>query len=227
MSLSPLHGFGEDDLHLGEIILLVMRKLTMKMSMSVDGFVAGANGEKDWLFKTGDEKSKAWAVAQCWEAGLIIMGRKSFEVMAPYWPTSTDAFAAPMNQIPKAVFTKKGFGGIGSSHKQPSAPMSDEALAKSQASWAEARVFDGALVESIRQLKAGGGKPIYAIGGAGFMRSLLATGLVDEYQLIIHPVALGAGLPIFDGLAKPLYLKLVDVKIFPGGTTVHIYGNRD
>jgi len=184
------------------------------MSMSVDGFVAGLNGEKDWLFKTGDEQSKAWAVEQTWDAGLIIMGRKSFEVMAPYWPTSTDPHAAPMNEIPKGVFTKKGFKGI------DFGPSPSPAAA----SWANAQVFDGDLVEEITALKAGQGKPITAIGGAGFMRNLIATGLVDEYRLVIHPVILGAGLPIFDGLAIPRYLKLVDVKVFPAGTTVHTYG---
>lgn len=185
----------------------------MKMSVSVDGFVADANGKNDWIFKTGDKDSKAWAVQQSWDAGLIIMGRKSFEVMAPYWPTSTDAYAPSMNEIPKALFTKKGFKGIDPGHEPSPAA----------ASWANARVFDGDLAETIRELKAEEGKPITAIGGAGFMRSLIATGLVDEYRLVIHPVALGAGLPIFNGLGNPLYLKLVDVKTFPGGVVVHIY----
>lgn len=190
-----------------------MRKLLMKMSMSVDGFVADASGKNDWIFRTGDEKSKAWAIGQTWEAGLIIMGRKSFEMMAPYWPTSADAFAAPMNEIPKAVFTKNGFKGIDPGHEPSPAAVT----------WADARIFDGDLAGGIIKLKAEQGKPIMAIGGAGFMRSLIATGLIDEFRLVIHPVALGAGLPIFDGLATPLYLKLVDVKAFPGGTTVHTY----
>ncbi len=190
-----------------------MRKLIMKMSVSIDGFVAGVNGENDWIFKTGDEESLAWSVAQSWEAGLIIMGRKSFELMAPYWPTATGPFAAPMNEIPKAVFTEKGFAGV-----LPGAEQSPAA-----ASWAEARVFDGDLAEGIRQLKAEPGKPIVAIGGADFMQSLIATGLVDEYLLATHPVVLGAGLPIFTGLATPLYLKLVDVKAFPGGVIAHTY----
>jgi dihydrofolate reductase len=62
-----------------------MRKLIMKMSMTVDGFAGDPNGENDWVFKTGDEESKAWSVGLIREAGLIIMGRKSFEVMASYW----------------------------------------------------------------------------------------------------------------------------------------------
>jgi len=191
-----------------------MRKLIMKMSMSLDGFVSDANGKNDWIFKTGDNESKAWSVGQASEAGLIIMGRKSFEAMAPYWPTSTDVFAGPMNEIPKAVFTKKGFKGVDLGNKKSPATTS----------WENARVFDGDLAEGIRQLKAEQGKPITAIGGAGFMRNLIATGLVDEFYLAIHPVALGGGLPIFDGLKKPFYLKLIDVKVFPGGTVVHIYG---
>jgi dihydrofolate reductase len=192
---------------------IVMRKLRMKMSISVDGFVGGANGENDWVFKTGDEESKAYSVGVIREAGLIIMGRKSFEGMAPYWPTATGPFAGPMNEIPKALFTKKGFAGI-----PPSADQSPSA-----ASWAEARIFDGDLAEGIRELKAEPGKPVTAIGGAGFMRSLIATGLIDEYHLFIHPVALGSGLPIFTDLAIPLYLKLVDVKAFPGGVVARTY----
>jgi dihydrofolate reductase len=192
---------------------IVMRKLIMKMSMSVDGFVSGANGENDWVFKTGDEESKAWSVGVILEAGLIIMGRKSFEAMAPYWQTATGPFAAPMNEIPKAVFTKKGFKGIDPGDKASAAAVS----------WAEARVFEGDLAEEIKKLKTEAGKPIVAIGGAGFMRSLIETGLIDEYRLAIHPVALGSGLPIFSDLATPFYLKLVDVKAFPGGVVAKTY----
>ncbi len=185
-----------------------MRKLIVKMSVSLDGFVADANGKSDWVFKTGDEQSKEWSVAQISDAGLIIMGRKSFEAMAPYWPTSTDVFATPMNQIPKAVFTRKGFKGLNFGH-EPSA---------TEASWASATIIKDDIAESITELKSKDGKPIVAIGGAGFVRSLIATGLVDEYRLGTHPVALGKGLAIFGELANPLYLKLVDLQHFRGGT---------
>ena len=66
-----------------------MRKLIMKMSLTVDGFVSGLNGESDWIFKSSDETSQAWAVEQSMDASLIIMGRKSFEIMAPYWPNAS------------------------------------------------------------------------------------------------------------------------------------------
>lgn len=187
------------------------------MSVSLDGFVSGSNGQKDWVFKTGDEESLAWSVGKIREAGLIIMGRKTFETLAAYWPTATGPFAEPMNNIPKALFTKKGFKGIG--------PVDTTTAEQSSsvASWAEARVFDGDLAEGIRELKAGSGKPMVAIGGAGFMQSLIATGLIDEYLLAIHPVVLGSGLSIFTGLEIPVYLKLVDVKVFPKGVVAQTY----
>ena len=185
----------------------------MKMSVSLDGFVCDANGANDWIFKTGDPESAAWSVGVVASAGLIIMGRKSFESMAPYWPTATGPFAAPMNDIPKALFTRKGFA--------VTAPNADQSPAA--ASWAGARVFDGDLADDIAQLKAEPGKPIVALGGAEFMQHLIATGLVDEYHLAIHPVALGSGSPIFTGLPSRLYLKLADVKAVPGGVVVHTY----
>ncbi|MCS3799077.1 dihydrofolate reductase family protein [Niastella sp. OAS944] len=194
-----------------------MRKLIMKMSVSIDGFVAGTDGQKDWVFKTGDEESMAWSVDQIQQAGLIIMGRKSFETMAPYWPAATGPFAAPMNEIPKAVFSKSGF------KSSDYMKTVTEEQSPAVASWAEARVFDGDLAKEISKLKAEPGKPIVAIGGAGFMQNLIATGLIDEYQLAIHPVVLGSGLPIFTGLKIPQYLKLDEVKVFPKGVVVHSY----
>ena len=193
-----------------------MRKLIMKMSVSLDGFVAGSNGEKDWVFKTGDEESLAWSVGKIRDAGLIIMGRKSFETMAPYWPTATGPFSAPMNEIPKAVFTRKGFKAVDC---MPTAAGQSPAVA----SWTEARVFDGDLAEGIRELKAKSGKPVVALGGAEFMQGLIATGLIDEYHLAVHPVALGTGLRIFTGLERPQYLKLVETKVFPKGILGQTY----
>lgn len=211
-----------------------MRKLMMKMSMSVDGFVSTANGELDWIFKTADETSTAWVAGLCGTAGLHIMGSKTFHDMASYWPTSTGPFTAPMNEIPKAVFTQKGFAGFDPAlttmaveharqHDAAGGNLSNVEQSPAAASWAEARVFDGDLATGISALKAEPGKPILAHGGAGFMRSLIETRLIDEYYLVTHPIALGAGLPIFNGLLKPLELKLVDVKVFPGGTIAHTY----
>ena len=189
-----------------------MRKLMMKMSISIDGFVGGPNGENDWIFRSSDEESRAWVLQSTRESGTIIMGRKSFEAMSPYWPAAAGALAEAMNEIPKAVFTQKGFTISPNPSKSPAA-----------ASWDAARVVQGDLAEGIRQLKQEPGKPIIAFGGAGFMRSLIGTGLIDEYHLVVHPVALGRGLPIFSDVAKPMDLKLVAVKAFSGGVVLHTY----
>src|SRR5215475_7201931 len=98
-----------------------MRKLMMKMSISVDGFVSGPNGKNDWIFRSSDEESRAWVLQSTREAGTIIMGRKSFETMSPYWPTATGALAEAMNEIPKVVFTQKGFKVLPNPSKSPAA----------------------------------------------------------------------------------------------------------
>ncbi len=124
------------------------------------------------------------------------------------------AFRSADERNTEGALYQKGFAGA----DLPSAEQSPAAV-----SMAEARVFDGDLAEDISKLKGEPAKPILAIGGAGFMRCLLTTGLIDEYHLVTHPVILGSGLPIFTELAKRLYLKLVDTKVFPGGITVHAY----
>ena len=207
-----------------------MRELILKMSMSVDGFVSDLEGANTWMFGA-DQEAKAWAVEHLWDAGLHIMGARSFQDMAAWWPTSTDPFAAPMNQIPKAVFSRQGPAIL--KPADTSAAL-DEARARAGAtqsaalqpggeSWAQALVASGDLAEDIAALKAQAGKPIMAHGGVRFARSLVAQGLVDQFALIVAPVALGRGLSLFCDLAAPMRLKLVSAKAFPGGAAAQIY----
>lgn len=81
----------------------------------------------------------------------------------------------------------------------------------------------GDLAKEVADLKAKEGKPIIAHGGATFARSLIAAGLVDQYHLLVHPVALGSGLPIFSALTTPRRLHLVSAKAFPKGAVAHIH----
>lgn len=81
----------------------------------------------------------------------------------------------------------------------------------------------GDLAEDIARLKAQEGKPIIAHGGASFARSLVARGLVDRFALLVHPVALGRGLPVFSKLAAPTRLELTSSKAFPGGAVAQVY----
>ncbi|WP_438483332.1 dihydrofolate reductase family protein [Oleiharenicola lentus] len=210
-----------------------MKTLRLKMSLSADGFCADAKSKLDWLFETESKDATKWDVAACTDASLHLMGSRTFRDMAAWWPTSREPFAPAMNTIPKAVFTQRAFDpaanrklttlGLKSAqkamgHTQGATP-SEEVIN----SWLHPQIFKGKLAASIKQLKHGHGKPLLAHGGAGFARSLIASGLVDEYWLLIHPVILGRGLPIFSEAGGRIDLKLVDSKRFKSGAVAQIY----
>lgn len=198
-----------------------MRDLILKMSISVDGFVSDLDGRNAWMFGS-DEEAKAWSVETLWTAGLHIMGSGSFRAMAAWWPTATGPFAAPMNAIPKAVFSRQGPAVLDGMRARAAAGQ-PAALQPGAESWAAAAVASGDLAEEIAALKAQGGKPIIAHGGVRFARSLVAAGLVDRFILLVLPVALGQGLPLFSDLAAPRPLALVSSKAFPGGAVAQVY----
>ena len=183
------------------------RKLALKMSMTVDGFIAGPNGEIDWMMKSRDEAGVAWTVAQISKAGAHLVGRKSFEQWATYWPEANSPFAAPMNEIPKIVFSRSGFDVSG-------------AFA---GNWREALVLTGDLAQELTKLKQQTGEILVAHGGVEFAQSLVRTGLVDEFWFSIHPVTLGQGLALFSELKETLHLELVSSRSFTSGTLANIY----
>jgi dihydrofolate reductase len=106
-----------------------------------------------------------------------------------------------MNKLPKVVFSK-------------TLPAAE---------WAGSRIAGGDLTEEIAALKRESGGEVMAHGGAAFVQALSRLGLIDEYRLVILPVALGNGLPLFKDLATPLRVDLVEAKSFPGGTVTHVY----
>lgn len=210
-----------------------MRELHLKMSISVDAFVAGPEGEMDWIFKTNDEKTDAWTMACVDNASLHIMGSKTFQDMISWWPFVDDKFAAPMNAIPKAVFTQRGAASV---NKNPSKERFGNAAKALQSApkrldpdpvvlrgWQDAYVAAGPLEDEIGKLKREGEKPIIAHGGGGFARSLIAAGLVDRFLLLVHPVVLGEGMAIFTKLEQPLSLRLIETIPFPKGEVAQIY----
>ena len=105
-------------------------------------------------------------------AGVHAMGRGAYEEMAPYWQSSTDAFAKPMNEIPKAVFSRT----------------------LTEATWPESTIYRD-LASGMAELKAQEGAPILTYGGATFAQELTRLGLVDEYRINVHPIAFGTRLP--------------------------------
>ncbi|MDN5286835.1 MAG: bifunctional deaminase-reductase-like protein [Mucilaginibacter sp.] len=212
-----------------------MRKLIVKMSVSVDGFVGGPNGEIDWLLKSMDDTAASWIVDTLWQAGVHIMGSRTFYDMVSYWPYSDEPFAAPMNKIPKVVFSRMGID-LNRSTQQSTQALKDSTSLQAESSfknspgmpyhmetWNNATVASGNLAHEINRLKQQDGKPILAHGGASFIQSLAATGLIDEYRLLTHPVALGKGLPLFSALQKPLDLNLVSTTVFGSGCVAHVY----
>lgn len=213
-----------------------VRKLILKMFVSVDGFVCGPNGEIDWIFKSMNENAADWIVDTLWQSGVHIMGSKTYQDMAVYWPTSTQSFAAPMNEIPKVVFTKKGFV------ERPDVNLTTVALKDASrikqggeinyskinnTDWASPQIARGNLAEEINKLKQQSGKNVLAHGGASFAQSLVEGNLIDEYRLVIHPVSLGNGRSLFSRLTKPLNLKLDSSTEFDSGVVAHVYHPLD
>lgn len=209
------------------------RKLVLKMSVSLDGLVAGPDGEIDWIFRTSGGDSMGWVLDTLRAAGVHIMGSRSYYDMAAFWPCSDMPLAAPMNDIPKVVFSRTGIGD--GTRVDWTSPALAEAKARNAErrgvtptaavlrSWAEPTVARGDLAEEILRLKEQPGNFILAHGGARFARSLVASGLIDEYRLGIHPVVLGRGQPLFSGLRSPVDLRLISATSFESGVVGAVY----
>jgi dihydrofolate reductase len=180
-----------------------MRKVLLQMGLSVDGIVAGGPTEAGEAGATEeDEAVKRWKVQSLHEVGTHIMGRVTYEQMASHWPYNGPAeYADLMNSIPKVVFSKT----------------------LTKAEWNESLIARGDLSEEIANLRNEPGKDIMVHGGARFVQALSRHGLIDEYRLVVRPVALGSGMPLFKDLLAPLPLRLVDSKAFADGTAIWVY----
>lgn len=182
-----------------------MRQVVLQMGVSLDGFVARSGGDGDWGLPGEHEDVTSWKLASLDGVGTHIMGRVTYLQMAAHWPSATNVYAAPMNDLPKVVFSQT----------------------LDKAEWAESRIARGDLAEEIASLKREPGGEIMAHGGATFVQDLSRLGLIDEYRLVIRPVALGNGLPLFADLSAPLPLRLVDHSAYPDGTVIHVYRPAD
>jgi dihydrofolate reductase len=129
------------------------------------------------------------------------MGRTTYQEMAAYWPGATGPYAALMNDIPKVVFSRT----------------------LSEASWPTTRIARGELAAEISALKQEPGPDVIAHGGASFAAALAAHGLIDEYCLVMQPVAVGRGRALFTELPAALRLDLIEARSFDCGVVVHVY----
>jgi dihydrofolate reductase len=178
-----------------------MRRVVVQMGVTLDGYVAGTGREGDWGLPAEHPDVRAWKVASLSQVGTHIMGRVTYEQMAEHWPNAPGEYADSMNKLPKVVFSR-------------TLPA---------AGWPGSRIARGDLAAEITALRAEPGGEVMAHGGAAFVQSLSRLGLIDEYRLVILPVALGSGLPLFKDLAKPLRMRLAEARSFPDGTAIHAY----
>jgi len=178
-----------------------MRRVVLQMGATLDGYVAGPGGEGDWGLPPEHPDVRAWKVASLDRVGTHIMGRVTYEQMAAYWPNETGDYAAFMNKLPKVVFS----------------------ATLPAAGWAGTRIARGDLATEIAALKDEPGGEIMAHGGAAFVQALSRHRLIDEYRLVILPVALGAGLTLFKDLPRPLRLDLAESRSFSDGTIINVY----
>jgi dihydrofolate reductase len=173
-----------------------MRKLIYSMTVSLDGFIAGRDGEIDW--SPPDEERHRFHNQEVRAVGVQLCGRRLYEVMR-YWDTAEENPSAPdyelefariWKQTPKLVFSKTLESVEGN-----------------------AKLASGSVVDEVARLKEQPGKDL-AVGGAGLASALVRLNLVDEYRLFVSPVALGGGTPYFPAMDDRINLELIETKTF-------------
>jgi dihydrofolate reductase len=175
---------------------ITQRKVVLKMVLSLDGFATSPDGTHDWMFEYFGDDSGEWNLRALEEAGTHAMGRRSYEIMGPYWLASEGPIADSMNGKPKAVFSNT----------------------LKSANWGPVEIFGGDVAAAIADLKARDDDgTILVHGGPNFAKSMTRLGLVDEYQLTWVPVAIGAGHSPFADLEEHLQLDLVSEQRFASG----------
>ena len=179
-----------------------MRDVILYMSMSLDGFV-GSDREHPGIALPEGVELKQWKLDRISKAGAHLMGRVTYQEMSSYWPQSQDPYAAPMNDIPKVVFSKT--------------------LGDAEATWPVTRVARGDLATEISTIKAEPGPDVIVWGGSRLAGALAAADLVDEYRLLVQPLVLGRGQALCDPLPDSRHLELIEAKPFPGGILAQVH----
>jgi dihydrofolate reductase len=183
---------------------LNMRNVFLFMMVSLDGFFEGPNQNIDW--HNVDEGFNDFAIKQLDEIGTLLFGRVTYQLMASYWPTPAaladdPIVAEKMNTIPKVVFS----------------------TTLDTVDWANTRLVRGDASAEVMKLKQQPGKDLAIFGSADLTTALLQAGLVDELRIMVNPVALGNGKPLFAGLRDRVNLKLVNSRVFDSGNVLLSY----
>ena len=180
-----------------------MKKLRVFESISVDGYFTDGDGHNGWAHAgTEDPEFVAWVSGNASGGGELLFGRKTYEEMVAFWPTA--AAAAQMPAVAKGMNAARKY--LVSRTIEPK--------------WNNTHLLKGDLVAAVREMKAGGGPGVTILGSGSVAAQLGEAGLVDEYQFVIVPVALGAGRTVF---TKGRALRLVDQRVFRNGSVVVTY----
>ncbi len=174
------------------------------MMVSLDGFFEGPNHELDW--HNVDAEFNEFAISQLNDIGTLLFGRVTYQIMASYWPTSAGIkddpiVAGKMNSMAKIVFSKT--------------------LEKTE--WNNTRLVKKGAPEEILKLKQQPGKDIAIFGSSDLAVTLIPHGLIDENRIMVNPVVLGSGKPLFKGINGKLSLKLLKTKTFKSGNVLLYY----
>lgn len=183
-----------------------MRKVLAFLHVSVDGYFTGANGDMSWTRHDRDPEYKQFADENARRNSILAFGRVTYQMMAGFWPSPMASEREPvmaerMNAAEKIVFSRS----------LPSADWSNTSLLKEDA------------IKEVQKLKQQDGRDIVILGSGSIIGKLAEAGLVDEFQLLITPIALGAGRTIFEGVAKKIDLELASSRTFRNGKVLLIY----
>jgi dihydrofolate reductase len=181
-----------------------MGKLTVFNFITLNGFFEGPNRDISW-HRHGAEENE-YAIETLKSGSTLLFGRVTYEMMASYWPTPTaikndPIVARGMNDADKIVFSRT--------------------LEKVE--WDNSRLVKDNIVKEIRTMKQVPGKDMTLLGSGSILTQLAEHGLIDEYQIMVDPVALGDGTPLFKDIRHKLDLKLTMTKVFRSGVVLLCY----
>jgi len=185
-----------------------MKKIVLLMHTTLDGFVAGPNGEMDWVNVREEIFGEATKVTD--RADTALYGRNTYDIMEGYWPTAADQPNATKHDI---------------EHSQWYNSVTKIVISRTMEGTQKpkTKVISNDLAQQIKKLKQGPGKDIAIFGSPGACHSLMQENLIDEYILLINPVLLGTGIPLFKGIEKLTKLKLVSSKVLESAVVMAHY----
>ena len=187
-----------------------MRKIIMTMWVTLDGFVSGPGSAMDWVTKYFDADMGQYEDDIVTAADTLILGRVTYQSFAGSWPHVPDnpsasegekAYARKLNAMRKLVFSRT----------------------LDKVEWNNSTQFKEIVPEEITKIKQEPGKNILIYGSASIVQAFTNLGLIDEYQLLVHPIVVGSGTPLFKGITKPVDLKLVRSENRKSGVVVLVY----